>query len=313
MVLEASRKEKIKNLTKDYVLITVGLILYSLAWTVFLLPYQITTGGTTGIGAIVFYATGIPMQVTYFSINAILMIFAFKYLGKSFCMKTAYSIGMLTFLLWFFQLLYNNADGTAPLILGDNEGFMACILGSVISGFGLGLAFISNGSTGGTDIIAAIVNKYTNITLGRMIQLCDLIIICSCYFVFFDLKRVIFGMVTMFLIGYMLDYVVNSSRQSVQFFIFSKNYAEIADYINTHTHRGVTVLNGMGWYSKKEVKVLCVMAAKRQSVEIFRLVKRLDPNAFISQSAVIGVFGEGFDKIKVRVKNKKDSAEKTKL
>ena len=135
-----------------------------------------------------------------------------------------------------------------------------------------------------------------------MIQICDLIIIGSCYFVFYDLKRVIFGLVTLFIIGYVLDYVVNGARQAVQFFIFSKEYKKIADHINKDTHRGVTVLDGTGWYKKQPVKVLVVMAYKKQSVEIFRLIKSIDPNAFVSQSAVIGVFGEGFNQIKAKVK-----------
>ena len=211
----------------------------------------------------------------------------------------------MTFLLWFFQKIVNGDDGIPPHILGEGQEFMACIIGSVMCGFGLGIVFNVNGSTGGTDIIAAIVNKYRDISLGRMIQLCDVIIISSCYFVFHDLRRVIFGFVTLFIIGYVLDYVVNSARQSVQFFIFSKEYDKIADVINKKTHRGVTVFDGTGWYSKHNVKVLFVLASKRQSVEIFRLVKSIDSNAFISQSAVIGVFGEGFDKLKVKV-NKKD-------
>ena len=154
--------------------------------------------------------------------------------------------------------------------------------------------------TGGTDIIAAIINKYKDVTLGRMIMLCDVVIISSCYFVFHDWRRVIFGFVTLFVIGFVLDYIVNSARQSVQFFIFSKEYDKIADRITKETHRGVTVLDGTGWYSKHSVKVLVVLAYKRQSIDIFRLVKDIDPNAFISQSSVIGVYGEGFDRLKVK-------------
>ena len=153
---------------------------------------------------------------------------------------------------------------------------------------------------GGTDIIAAIIHKYKDVTLGRMIMACDFIIISSCYVVFHDWRRVIFGFVTLFVIGFVLDYIVNSARQSVQFFIFSKEYEKIADRITKETHRGVTVLDGIGWYSKHNVKVLVVLAYKRQSVEIFRMVKDIDPNAFISQSSVIGVYGEGFDRLKVK-------------
>ena len=289
MTLHKPTKAYIYSEIKDMFFITFGLCCYAMAWAAFMLPYQITTGGTTGIGAIVYYATGFPIQSTYFIINAILILVAIKFLGIKFTLRTSYSIVMLTFLLWWFQKLINDENGVPPLILGEGQEFMACIIGAVTCGFGLGIVFNANGSTGGTDIIAAIVNKYKDVSLGRMIQICDLIIIGSCYFVFYDLKRVIFG-----------------ARQAVQFFIFSKEYQKIADHINKDTHRGVTVLDGTGWYKKQPVKVLVVMAYKKQSVEIFRLIKSIDPNAFVSQSAVIGVFGEGFNQIKAIVK--KDSS-----
>ncbi|WP_305257162.1 YitT family protein [uncultured Bacteroides sp.] len=300
-------KAEIMREVKDYIYITLGLISYSLGWAAFLLPYQITTGGTTGISAIIYYSTGFPIQWSYFVINAILMTFAFRILGPRFSIKTTYAIFSLTFLLWLFQLLVNNyvvaPDMTPegqPLLLGPGQDFMACIIGAVMCGIGLGIVFNYNGSTGGTDIIAAIVNKYKDVTLGRMIMLCDIIIITSCYFIFHDWRRVIFGFVTLFIIGIVLDWIINSARQSVQFLIFSKKYDEIADSIIKDADRRVTVLDGTGWYSKKDVKVLVVLAKKRQSLDIFRLVKRIDPNAFISQSSVIGVYGEGFDKLKVK-------------
>ena len=292
---------------KDYAYITLGLISYSLGWAAFLLPYQITTGGTTGISAIIYYSTGIPIQWSYFIITAVLMTFAIRILGPRFSIKTTYAIFMLTFLLWLFQLLVNNyvevpdmtADGK-PLLLGPGQDFMACIIGAAMCGVGLGIVFNYNGSTGGTDNIAAIDYKYKDVTLGRMIMICDVFIISSCYFIFHDWRRVIFGFVTLFIIGVVLDWIINSARQSVQFFIFSKKYDEIADRIIKDADRGVTVLDGTGWYSKANVKVLVVLAKKRQSLDIFRLVKRIDPNAFISQSSVIGVYGEGFEKLKVK-------------
>lgn len=285
---------------KDYSYITLGLISYALGWVVFLIPYQITTGGTTGISAIIYYATKFPIQWSYFIINAVLMTFAIKILGPKFSIKTTYAIFMLTFLLWFFQLVFRDANGNPPQLLGEGQDFMACIIGAALCGAGLGIVFNYNGSTGGTDIIAAIVNKYRDVSLGRMIMLCDVFIISSCYFVFNDWRRVIFGFVTLFIIGVVLDWIINSARQSVQFFIFSKDYEKIADRIIVETHRGVTVLDGIGWYSKHNVKVLVVLAYKRQSMDIFRLVKSIDPNAFISQSSVIGVYGEGFDRLKVK-------------
>ena len=280
---------------RDYFLITIGLICYAFGWSAFLLPYQITTGGVTGISAIIYDASGVPIQYSYFIINAILMTAAIKILGPKFSIKTTYAIFMLTFLLWFFQQLIGNTQ-----IIGVGQDFMACIIGATMCGAGLGIVFINNGSTGGTDIIAAVVNKYRDVTFGRMILYCDIVIISSCYFVFNDWRRVVFGFVTLVVISYVLDLIVNSARQSVQFLIFSKEYQQIADRIIADTHRGVTVLNGTGWYSKNDVKVLVVLAKKSQSIEIFRLVKDIDPNAFISQSSVIGVYGEGFDRIKVK-------------
>ena len=277
MISKPTKSDVMREL-RDYIFITLGLISYALGWTAFLIPYQITTGGTTGIGAIIYYATGFPIQWSYFIINAVLMTFAIKILGPKFSIKTTYAIFMLTFFLWFFQLVIVDDKGAPLQLVGEGQDFMACIIGAIMCGLGLGVVFNNNGSTGGTDIIAAIVNKYKDVTLGRMIMFCDIIII----------------------IGFVLDYVVNSARQSVQFFIFSKDYAKIADRITKETHRGVTVLDGLGWYSQNNVKVLVVLAYKRQSLDIFRLVKDIDPNAFISQSSVIGVYGEGFDRLKIK-------------
>ena len=286
---------------KDYFIITIGLISYAIAWPLFLMPYQISIGGTTGIASIIYYATGFPIQNTYLIINVFLLLFAFKLIGFKFSIKTTYAVFMLTFLLWLFQELFKNEDGKFSQLMGPGQELLACILGGTMCGFGLGITFTHNGSTGGTDIIAAIVNKYYDVTLGRIIMLSDIVIISSCYFIFNDWKRVIFGMVTLFFISIVIDYVVNSSRQSVQFIIFSKKYDMIADRITVETHRGVTVLDGEGWYSHGDVKVLIVLAYKRQSQHIFKIVKSIDPNAFISQSSVIGVYGEGFDKIKAKV------------
>ncbi len=293
-----------KREIKDYLTITLGVMCYAFAWSAFLLPYQITTGGVVGISSIVYYAVGIPLQYTNLVINAGLMFFAFRMLGSNFTIRTSYGILSLTFFLWLFQRIIMNADGTFPQILGEGQEFMACIIGAAICGMGLGLVFSSNGSTGGTDIIAAVINKYRDITLGRTIMYCDIIIVSSSYIIFEDWRRVIFGFVTLFIANFVLDWVVNSTRQSVQFFIFSKHYETIAEEIQNVMRRGVTVLSGKGWYSKEEVKILFLLAKKSQSVEIFRLIKDIDPDAFISQSEVIGVYGKGFDQIKVRPKRK---------
>ena len=289
-----------KRNIKDYLTITFGLILYALAFTVFLLPYKLTTGGVTGIATIIYYSIGLEIQNVYFVVNVLFLLIALKILGLKFLMKTIYAVFVVTFLLWFFQFILKDANGELPMLLGPGQEFMATVIGAGMLGFGIGLVFSCGGSTGGTDIIAWTINKYKDVSLGRMMMYCDIVIISSCYFVFHDWKRVLFGFCILFIMRLVIDYVINSARQSVQFMIFSKKHDEIAEGINTRIHRGVTLLDGVGWYSKENIKVVVVMAKKTQSLEIFRLVKDIDPHAFISQSNVVGVYGEGFDKLKVK-------------
>lgn len=280
---------------RDYLMIALGMILYGIGWTVFLLPNDITTGGVPGIASIVYFATGLPVQYVYFGINAFLLLLSLKLLGWKFSMKTIYAVFVLTFFLSVIQEL------TTGITLLQDQPFMACVLGASFCGSGIGIAFSANGSTGGTDIIAAIINKYRDITLGRVIMICDMIIISSSYFVLKDWEKVVYGFVTLYVSSFVLDQIVNSARQSVQFFIISKKYQEIGKEINA-LHRGVTVLDATGLYTGQEQKIMFVLAKKRQSTTIFRIINDIDPNAFVSQSAVIGVYGEGFDHIKGKKK-----------
>ena len=305
-------KQFIIGEVKDYFNITLGLMLYPFGFTVFLLPYEIVTGGIAGIGAIVFYATKFPVQYTFFIINAVLILAALKILGWRFLMKTIYATFMLTFLLEVAQDIVVMPDGTFYKLLGDGNDFMSLVIGCMLTGTALAIVFLNNGSTGGTDIVAAVVNKYHNISLGKVLILVDLCIINSCLFIdtfgSFDVRaqKVVFGLCTMFIECTMLDFVMNWQRQSVQFMIFSKHHNEIAEAIAKTTDHSLTILDGHGWYSGKEMKVICLLAKKNESPIIFRLIKTIDPTAFVSQSSVIGVYGEGFDQIKVRVKKKKE-------
>ena len=295
----------VKNVT-DYVIITLGLILYSLGFTIFLLPYEIVTGGVAGISAILFYSTGFPVAYTLFGINVLLGIVALRILGWKFLSKTVYAFTVLSLLLGLFQqLMPVDAAGHYVRILGEGQQFMALILGCTMTGSALAIVFLTGGSTGGTDIIAASVNKYRNISLGTVLTFTDLLIISSCMLIpqFGDVLQrahmVVFGLCTMFVENFMLDYLMNRRRQSVQFMIISSKWQEIADAIGTKMDHGVTILDGHGWYTGQERKVLCILARRSESADIFRLIKKIDSHAFVSQSAVIGVFGEGFDQIKV--------------
>jgi len=279
--------------TKDYVMIALGMLTYGIGWTVFLLPNDIPSGAVPGIASIIYWATGFPVQYTYLIINFLLLLLALKILGLRFCLKTIWAVAVLTLLLAVIQEVVKGS-------LIHDQPFMACVLGASFCGAGIGIAFSSNGSTGGTDIIAAIVNKYRDISLGRVILICDVIIISSSYLVLHDWEKVVYGYVVLFISSFVLDQVVNSARQSVQFFIISNKYEEIGQRINKDLHRGVTFIDGVGCYTHNNVKMMFVLAKKRESTVIFRLIKDIDPHAFVSQSAVIGVFGEGFDRIKVK-------------
>ena len=286
---------------QDYALIAIGMISYAIGWNLFLLPTNVTASGLPGISSIIFWATGIPVQIPYFIFNACLLVAALKSLGKKFCTKTIFAVIVLTVITSFASQF------TKDIHLLNDQPLWAAILGAVFCGCGIGLGFSSGGSTGGTDIIAAIVNKHRDISLGRVIMICDLFIISSSYLVVHDFEKVLYGYVVLYVQAFCIDQVVNSRRRSVQFFIISKKYKEIGHRINKNPHRGCTVVDASGFYSGQNVKMLFVLAKQRESQTIFRLIEEIDPQAFVSQSAVIGVYGEGFDKFKYKNKEKSQS------
>lgn len=302
---------------KDYFFITLGIMLYTISFTVFLMPYQIVAGGVTGLSAIIYYATGFHVQNTYIIINLSLLVVALTVLGFKFLFKTIYAIFLLYFLLIVAQdIIPKQPNGMPIKLLGEGQDFMSMIIGCVITGVALSTVFLHNGSTGGTDIIAASINKYHNVSLGTVLIAVDFCIIGSCMFFpqfgsyLERAHKVMFGLCVMTLENFSLDYIMNARRESVQFMIFSRKYQEIANAIGIETGHGVTILDGHGWYTGQEVKVLCILAKKRESTDIFRLIKLIDPNAFVSQSSVVGVYGEGFDEMKVSVKKKLEANRK---
>lgn len=273
-----------------YVNITFGLFIFSLGWTAFLIPSNITGGGITGVGTVIYFTTGIPVALSFLVINALLLIAAFKMLGFGYGVKTIFGVVVLSgFLAWLQTVIHE------PVV---KEPFMACVIGGIMSGIGTGMVFSGGGSTGGTDIIASIYNKFRHTSPGKVILFCDVIIIGSTYFVFKSIETIVYGLTAMIIASFTIDLVISGVKQSVQFMIFSKKYEEIADQINKDVHRGVTIMDAMGWYSKEERKIVMVVVRKPESLEVFRIVKEIDPTAFISQGSVMGVFGEGFESIK---------------
>lgn len=280
----------------DYIYIFTGTLLYAIGTAFLLLPYKLTTGGVAGIGTLIFYSTGFEVQNTYLLINLLLLVFAVKELGWRFCLRTIFAVLSLTFQLWAMQRLYELAG--SPKLVGD-ELFMACLIGAIMEGSGLALCFMSGGSTGGTDIIAAITNKYRNVSLGTVIMLLDIIIISSCYLVFHDIQRVIFGYVLLIVSSITLDYCVSQGRQAVEFKIYSRNPYAIANAI-IKTGHGVTVMDGTGFYTKSERKVIVSVVRRREQMIWLKMIKSIDPFAFVTMANVSGVWGEGFDVMKVK-------------
>lgn len=278
------------RIIKAHVIMTFGLLINALGWTLFLIPAEITGGGITGVATIIFYGTKIPVAVTYLAINAVLILVSLKILGTSFGIKTIFSVIVLTI---FFSVL--------PQVITKgiiDDGFMSTTLGAILAGAGVGIVFSQGGSTGGTDIIAMIINKYRNISPGRIILYCDVIIIASSWFVFHSLEKIVYGYVAMGITSYTIDLLFTGSRQSVQMLIFSKSYETIADRILKEMRRGVTVLDGKGWYSGEQNKILLVMVRKQEASQLMRIIKEEDRDAFMSVNHVMGVYGKGFETIK---------------
>ncbi|MCX6272702.1 MAG: YitT family protein [Bacteroidetes bacterium] len=275
---------------RSYVIITLGLFINALGWTAFLIPSDVVGGGVAGISAMIYYATGLPAGVSLLAINAVLLLFSSRTLGRSFGVKTVYSIVVLSVLLTFLQWYI-----TKPVV---EDKFMSAIIGGILCGLSIGLIFTQGGSTGGTDIVAMIVNKYRNISQGKMILLCDVFIIASSFIIFRSIQYIVYGYVTMAVTSYVIDLYLTGSKRSLQIFIFSKESQAIADKIGKEVGRGVTFLKGKGWYSGQDAEVIMVIIRKYESAHIFQTIKEVDPDAFISVANVMGVYGKGFDRIK---------------
>ena len=302
---------------KEYGLITLGLLAYSMGWTIFLLPNNLVGGGVSGFAAILYYATGIPMGYTYLILNVILLIIAIKILGTGFGGKTIYAILMTGICLNIFPNIIPVEFINEFAV--SNGKLLCTILGGIIAGVGIGLSISQGGSTGGTDIIALLWCKFKNASPGRVILIIDVMIIISSILVpsYTDsgellpfsekLAVVVYGLIQVTVSGYAVDLYLSGSKQSVQAFIFTKKYKEMADAIAFDMKRGVTIMPAKGWFSKEDFYVVMVVTRKTDLNLLLRYVKTIDSEAFLSVSSVMGVYGKGFDTIKVKQKNDKKS------
>lgn len=284
----------------DYILMTVGSLIFVMAWTSFLIPNGLASGGLTGLCTIIQYGTGIPVGWTYPTINIILLILGFLSLGKAFGFKTIYVI-VLT------SILFEVMPKFPQLEVYINEKFFVALVGSAMESVGIGLVLLRGGSTGGTDIVAMMINKYWPVSPGRVYLFTDIFIISSLLFIpDKGLVDVIYASVVMIGFSIGVDFVLLGNKSSVQILVFSSKYEQIADHIINEVRRGVTALQSVGWYSQKESKVLLIIARKHQMNDVVNAVKAIDKNAFISVSTAKSVYGEGFEEVKSGLKLKKN-------
>jgi uncharacterized membrane-anchored protein YitT (DUF2179 family) len=287
---------------KAYGIMSFGIILYTFAVTAFFIPHEVVTGGVTGMGTLIYFLSGetIPVGYSYFAINSVLIAISLKVLGGNFGVKTIYAMCLGSGLLVLFQKYLASAFlylFNSEIIV--NDPFLACILGGMICGVGIGMALSQGGSTGGTDIIAMMVNKYRNISPGKVILYLDVFIIATGFLVDDpQIEKIILGYVVMGVVAYSIDMFIEGKKQSCQLMIFSKKYDQVADAILANVNRGVSVIDAQGWYTKEEGKMVMVVIRKHETQKIFKLVKEIDKKAFISMGTVMGVYGEGFEDIR---------------
>lgn len=292
--IKSKAKSLMRNNSKDMVFLALGILMYSIGYSAYILPEKVVMGGVAGAAALIYYATGIPTGTSILVLNAAMLFIAFSALTKQFFWRTIIGVGIMSLFISILQPFF----AANPIMTPGEDKFMHVLIGALLGGGGLGIVFSHNGSTGGTDILTMLLNKYFRVSFGRAMQFVDCTIISSSYFLFHSFETIVYGIVFTLVASITCDYIVNGTRQTVQFLIISKKYDEIADVVNTHLHRGVTVVDGKGWFRKSDVKMLIVLTRKYESQDLFNLVNHIDPDALVSQTFCHGVFGEGFDKIK---------------
>ena len=301
------KTSKVLNVLWDYFLMSIGTLVFVMAWTSFLQPNNLASGGLTGLTTILDYATNgaIPMDFTYALLNVVLLVAGFLFLGKAFGFKTIYVIALSSLLFWVLPKYFPGLEVRDP----ELSKLMVALIGGSMESVGIGLILLRGGSTGGTDIVAMILNKYWPISPGKVYLYSDVFIVASLLLIPADqgggLVNMIYAYVVMLTFSFGVDYVVLGQKSSVQLLVFSKKYKEIDDHIIYDVERGVTALQSVGWYSQQDSKVLLIILRKNEMSEVINEIKRIDKDAFMSVSSANSVYGEGFEEIKTGLKLKK--------
>ncbi len=291
-------KQGVFTFFKEYLMMTLGMFIYSFAWIGCIIPSHCAGGGATGLSLLIYYATGQTLDVGLmtFAVNGILLLIAGFIVGWKFGIKTIYCIVMLSLSMSLLQNIFTLPDGTIMDMLQLDNRLFSAILGGLVAGIGVSICFMQGGSTGGVDIVAMIINKYRTVSYGKIVRSIDFIIIGSAALLpDMGIPEIIYGFVMTVALGYTVDMMMSGNQQSSQIMIVCKDYVAMADAINNQAHRGATIIDARGWYSKHESKIVMVACRKRDTSMILKLVKQVDPDAFITVGSVMGVYGKGFD------------------
>ena len=294
-------KSRIFTSVKEYVLMTVGMFCYAFGWIGCILPAKCMGGGASGLSLLIYYATGetITIGVMVFIINAILLLIAGFIVGWKFGIKTIFCVCMLSFAMSTMQTVFTLPDGTIMDIFQLDNRLLSTLLGGIFSGVGVAISFAQGGSTGGVDIVAMIINKYRTVSYGKIVRSIDSVIIAAALLLpeaaNIGIDGVIYGFVMTAVFSYTVDMLMTGNQQSNQIMIISKDYQSMADAMNNIAMRGATVIDAKGWYSKQQHNIVMVVCRKRDTPTILKIVKEVDPDAFITIGSVMGVYGKGFE------------------
>lgn len=296
---------------KNMVAIILGIAVYAIGFTIFILPHHVVIGGMAGLGALVFYATSglIPVAVTMYGTNILLLALSYRYLGKGFVFRTIFGMTVASI---FIGSLEGYFTSHPPLVA---DATLSVLLGAMLLGVGIGIYYSHHGTTGGTDIVAAVMSKLSNVSVGRVMMIVDMSIVACSFFLPFDgdmearvqarTQTILYGWIAIFLYSYITDKFLNEGRQTVQFIILSDNWAQIAYRITHEAKRGVTTLDAAGYWTGMGRKMLLVWCRKPDTYQIYQIVKDEDPTAYITTSFVRSVYGNGFDTLRIKDKKRK--------
>ena len=292
-------KPSIWTMLRRYIMIALGIMMYVVCWITFLIPNHIVGGGVVGLSSVVYIITGFPTGITNFIINAILFCFGFYFLGKHFAVSNIYGIVVTSIEFLLFQQVLKIQDIPAVIELVKLDPFVCALIGGVVSGIGIGIVFTNGGNSGGSDVIALIFNKFYNVSLGSVIMVVDATVIISSILIPGNgIQQIVYGVIVLMSFTFTIDYVIDGRKQTYKILVFSKKNEEIADVIGNEIKRGATFLNGTGWYTKQDTKILMVVVHRNEKVRVMQLIKTLDPEAFMTIEKTEGVFGKNFEKFK---------------